>query len=421
MKPQLLPEARSVRFEGSGLLMVFDQEADVTAALARSRAEGPFAELDETIDIDIQPIEKLTDVERAMRSLVDRLSRILTRLMDSLDLLLVGKALKEAIDVARQLNRIARIVGLFQLDNHLPMIAYLQGLLPLTTAPSRTPNEGYRERQVDQTQSARFLNQQQEMLACIVTLTGWLVEDIPGLDRERYESGFLTLYETLGWSPSTPSEAAPTRQGWALGQVMERIARQIYAGLQETLDGISRSLLDGQPEGFQLATTQLRKMAEALAGQQISDAVVHLSRLAELFRTLRPISPPVEQILSRFEALLSALGRWFPTLPLDGFRQHIRSLCNTFRFTQRQRTNPALASIEALRTTPRERQPPSSALTHAHQPTAVQPTTPSQDHHPRPHQHQRDRHRLDAACRQARRARERGATRRTTSQLKATP
>ncbi len=106
-------------------------------------------------------------------------------------------------------------------------------------------------------------------------------------------------------------------------------------------------------------------MAEALAGQQIPDAVVHLSRLAELFRRCALDLRLWNRLHRGLRRLLSALRRWSPTLPLDGFRQHIRSLCNTFRFTQRQRTNPALASIEALRTTPASGSPQTQPLRRA--------------------------------------------------------
>jgi hypothetical protein len=358
-KQQLLPEARSVHFEGSGLLMVFDQDADLAQPLPMS------PDPDDPIDIDIQPVERLTDVERAMRSLVDRLGRILTRLMDSLELLLTNAEAQEALDIARQLNRIARTAGLFQLDNHLPMISYIMGLLPVETPTQGAPYVNTPPRALASNAQRVLRDNAEELLSASLALVGWLIEDIPGLNRERYESGFINIYDTLGWAPRPPSDAAPTRQGWAAGQLMEAISRQVYVGIQETLDGISRSLLDGQPEGFQLATAQLRQIAEVLANQQISDVVVHLSRLAEMLRGIRPISPPVEQIATRFEALLSALNRWFPSLPLDSFRQHIRSLCNTFRFTQRQRTNPTIAALPAQHAPARESQSKTPLSTHA--------------------------------------------------------
>ena len=324
----LLPLANEVSFEDSGLLMIFiPNEAP------------PAADAGLELDIDVQPVEDTNPAELAVQELVDRLRRILSKLLDTLEIAYRERRPKEFILIARQLNRIARVLGLFELDEHLPMIAYLQARLPIEPEPwDPIQHPGPIKNIVNDELLAAFDGE--ELLGCMIALYGRLVEDIPQLERERYESTFLALYEQLGWVPQAPSANAPSRDGWQLMTELQTVLVHVENLLDEVFLGVTAALIGGHGEGYQHATHALLQIAEVMSNSDVNDVLLPLARLSSFLRQLRPTDAPADQVLSLVSELLFAMRPWFRDLPIDRFQQQLKKIHEEFQHTQTQRTGP---------------------------------------------------------------------------------
>lgn len=331
-KPEngLLPTS-TVEFEDSGLFAIFVEE--------------PEEPDDEMFVIDVDPPTTLTDAEVAYREFVQHLNRVLLRLFESLELVLVHERFVELFDVYKQLNRVARLLDFVELDVQLPLLVYIQELLPVTREawlPHVQPQ--FPPWEVDAGELPTFLANRGEVLDCLLYLLGFLVYEVPGIERDTFESLFLELYAQLEITPGEPSEWAPLGPyGHEDGlKITSRARRKLARGLDEQfgrmLDGIESSMLYGKGRGYvrsQNACLEILRETEDLNLPHISAPIAQLSRLFGRLRALEHPPPELRELLSD---VLRSFSEILPLFKGSSILERLRALLERVSFSERART-----------------------------------------------------------------------------------
>ncbi|OIP33315.1 MAG: hypothetical protein AUK47_19200 [Deltaproteobacteria bacterium CG2_30_63_29] len=327
----LLPTS-GVEFEDSGLFAIFVEEPE---------------EADDELefDIDIIPPTALTDAEMAYREFVQHLNRIVLRMFESLELVLIHERYEELFDVYKQLNRTARLLDFVELDVQLPLLVYLQELLPLCRAQwlPRLQLE-FPPWEVDTEELPTFLGNRGEVLDCLLYLLGFLVYEVPGIERDTFEGIFVEFYARLEITPGEPSEWAPLGPyGHDDGlKITSRARRKLARGLDDQfarmLDGIESSMLYGKGRGYvrsQNACLEILRETEDLELSYISAPIAQLSRLFGRLRALEHPPPEVKELLSD---VLRSFTEILPQFKGTAILERLRALVERVSFSERART-----------------------------------------------------------------------------------
>lgn len=332
--PPLLPSS-DTSFEDSGLFQIFVDET--------FEASAPEDDFD--LEIDIEPIQKLSDAEAAYLGFVDHLNRILRELFDHLETALIQARYDDLIPVARQLNRVARLLDFVSLEVHLPLLSYLHAQLPVSfkTRPAsmlHTPPE----REVLPEAIPAFKLKIGELLSCLVILVGELAREIPGLDRERFERGFLNLYESLNLVPTEPSRAAPihhegeheeTYSQLKLASIA-RLTSDAETRVSQVLSSIEDALVHGQTDGYYRASRHLLALGDSLAEKDLTDLLRPLIPLASLLRRLQPPAKPASAMTDLLNSLIANLGQSLPRFNAQALLDRARTLGSSLQFDRRK-------------------------------------------------------------------------------------
>ncbi len=342
---ELLPQSLEQRFEDSGLFHIFvDDEAFVDP-------------IDIDIDIDTAPPVKLSAAEQAYQGFVGHAQRILMRLFDSLDLAMLAEQSAEYLDVFRQLNRLARVLDHVELDKQIALTVYLQRLLPVTFPSRAEPQDPLPMPVVTPEACAAFIGNQTDFLNALVYFVSYLIHEIPGLQRDRFERALIKLYTGLNLPPGDPSPQAPL--GAYAAEAHLQLTSRARAHLTQTfetklntmLDAVEAAALKGRISGYREAAHAmldcLRQASEHDVGEELlatcSEVLGHLE-------SLRSLDRPSAEWNTHIASLCTQLTSLLPDFSGQAIVARATQLIESFSFNERVQTGKytsAESSVDA--------------------------------------------------------------------------
>ena len=221
---------------------------------------------------------------------------ILMRLFDDFELLLLQKHHEEVVDLAKQFNRLANIISFCDMDEFLPMFAYITNLLPFTFSDAAIGQMS--ERQFDAMRVRRFRDHGVEILNCLMVLLRDLATKYPDFDTSRFADTLGRLYQLFGAVPGEPSCEAPLPLRDADNPIelttrtFTKVGRTIEALVTESLHYIESSAKYGCLTGYVDATKSLNSAAQVANEykfQDINDLLIQIYAIVERIPAPNPV------------------------------------------------------------------------------------------------------------------------------------
>ena len=208
---------------------------------------------------------------------------IAMRLFDDLELIIDQKNGHEAVDLAKQLNRLSNILAFAGLGVHLPLIAYIGKFLPLTFTETEIGERP--ERYFDASKVRFFFEKSAEFLNCLLHLFRELERIAPDFNTARFTDTFEQLYKVLDITPGEPSIEAPlavidnVNPQELTSRTIHKLSRTLEALITESLHYIESSVFYGYSNGYQDAAKSLNSATQIAREYKLKDLEPLLAKL----------------------------------------------------------------------------------------------------------------------------------------------
>ncbi len=221
---------------------------------------------------------------------------IMMRLFDDFELLLLQKHHEEVVDLVKQFNRLANMIAFCDMDEFLPMFAYITNMLPFTFSEAEIGEMS--ERQFDAMKVRRFRDHGVEILNCMMVLLRDLATHYPDFDTSRFADTLGRLYQHFGAVPGEPSCEAPLPMRDDANPIalttrtFTKVGRTIEALVTESLHYIESSARYGCLTGYSDATKSLNSAAQVANEYKfadINDLLIQIYAIVERMPAPNPI------------------------------------------------------------------------------------------------------------------------------------